>query len=571
MAGALSYAHVTISLNLNEIDNQITTYENYLGMILKHTQTSTMRKDWVTTYDYYNPSLKLLLENTDKRFQDVIQIHFGNAAELRKRLNMLKHALPRESLTDRALRSKRAIVGPIIGTFMGLYNRHQLRKLRREIAATQNTQHLHFEMIQNLSVSLIQVQKEMTSLQSALNLITLSNPAYVVSALARTEERISRAIEEATHLIQQAQHRRLAIDFLTPQQVDGIYERVFKLAKQSGCRLIPEQPSDLYQLEVSYFSEENRLSIILHVPMSPRESVLRLFRFRPFPLPLNKKLTVLPTVKTDVLGISHGDRFSLELNYADLMDCHTINRFYLCERHGILRKTLSVSCLGALWNQQFEEAHRLCDMSIQPYQESVLQLQDNWHLIYSPVAFTAPVQCQNGSESDVHFRVGINKHHLDASCKVSLKDHVVIADSAHHMDGAVKHFDWVWDQNILNQLSSSEMTTSMQQYVESGAERFSLDDLIKSKAVRKSSPGWSIFWILMALSIAALLGLALTCSLGYAKFVSVKIFIKKQFAAVRTIVDRFIHRFEAVAVEEPQPANPPANPPNNPYPNAPAY
>jgi hypothetical protein len=339
----------------------------------------------------------------------------------------------------------------------------------------------------------------------------------------------------ATHTLQQLQHRRLSIDFLTFAQLNHVFLKVQRIASSVDCRLIPEHPSDLLQLETSYSSSGSTISIILHVPISPKDSVLRLFRFKPFPLPLSSRLTLTPKVDTDVLAISHGDRFSVELRHADLMDCHSVNRFYLCEKHGILRKTLSASCLGALWLQKFEEVHKLCGMQVQPYHEAVVQLANNWYLTYTPKAFTAPVKCQNGSETDLHFRVGVNKHQVDSSCRATLHDHVVIADMNQYLDVPIKHFEWSWDDETLTMLTSAEMSDTIGAYLKDGHEQFLLSDVLQTRSnTRRRSH--LLFYIGFGLAVFGVVAAFVFFAFNYNRFLFLRRFIRAQLQHLRQLL-----------------------------------
>jgi hypothetical protein len=280
--------------------------------------------------------------------------------------------------------------------------------------------------------------------------------------------------------------------------------------------------------------------------------MLRLFRFKPFPLPLNKEVALLPKVEADVLALSHGERFSQELKFADLMDCHVINKVYLCDKHGILRKALASSCLGALWNQKFDEANRLCGMQVQPHQEFILQLQNNWHLIWSPRAITAPVTCLNGSETDLHLRSGVNKQHLDETCKATLSDHVIIADTDHQLDGQIKHFEWQWQEDTYQQLTSDDVKQSIQFISETGQEKFSLTEVLQDRAAAKRSPGWTLFWVAIGIivTIAAVAGI--TTVLGWRKYLKIRNFINDQIDHIRNRLESFFKKPIAPPLAKPE-------------------
>ena len=73
----------------------------------------------------------------------------------------------------------------------------------------------------------------------------------------------------------------------------------------------------------------------------------------------------------------------MELSEADLSGCHRVNNLYLCEWQGTLINRMDLTCLGSLYGQKFQRAIELCDMKVAPISEQVLQLSNNWFLIYA--------------------------------------------------------------------------------------------------------------------------------------------------------------------------------------------
>jgi hypothetical protein len=62
-----------------------------------------------------------------------------------------------------------------------------------------------------------------------------------------------------------------------------------------------------------------------------------------------------------------------------------------------LDKKLDQSCLGALYNQQFNIARILCPMKIINAKQIIYQLNNNRHLVYTPVGQTIPINCAGKS------------------------------------------------------------------------------------------------------------------------------------------------------------------------------
>jgi hypothetical protein len=121
----------------------------------------------------------------------------------------------------------------------------------------------------------------------------------------------------------------------------------------------------------------------------------------------------MPDPTNQILALSSGfDRLSMEMSAVNLMGCHHISSVYVCEQHGVLKRELNSTCLGSLYVQDFQGATSLFEMEIVPQVETVLQLQDNWYLVYSPrslckIALTHQLQNLHPSWSQPDLRLAL--------------------------------------------------------------------------------------------------------------------------------------------------------------------
>jgi hypothetical protein len=76
----------------------------------------------------------------------------------------------------------------------------------------------------------------------------------------------------------------------------------------------------------------------------------------------------------------------------------------------------------------------ICKMDIVPQVKTVLHLQDNWYLMYSPCAITSYVSCINTSSSKVFVKYGANQIYVSPSYRLQLREHVLISDFVLHLD-----------------------------------------------------------------------------------------------------------------------------------------
>ena len=260
----------------------------------------------------------------------------------------------------------------IAATAMGIYNSVQIQFLKNELLEVKDNVKRLFEVVQQFDKEISEINNAIREISSALLIMAVSEPSYFDARLTRIENQLRDRLRMATHALQTAQHRRLAIDYLSPLQVRALYSRLVARASEFGCELVLQHHSDLFQIEVSLLFDGMDAHLLIHVPMVPRQSLLRLFKLHPFPLPFFDDHFLIPDVQNDVLAVSSTDqRLSTHLSSVDLLGCHRMNQVFMCDRFGVLSKQFNSTCLGALFNQDFVTARTICRFEVVPIAERV--------------------------------------------------------------------------------------------------------------------------------------------------------------------------------------------------------
>ena len=209
-------------------------------------------------------------------------------------------------------------------------------------------------------------------------------------------------------------------------------------------------------------------------------------------------------MENNVIAITPDHRkYHVQLSSAQLMDCLKINQVYICERHGVLAKSLVTSCLGALYLQDFEQAQKLCQIQIQPTRELVFQLLGNWFLIYSPIVFTADVHCKNGTLSRFFIPLGITKHFLSPGCYAEFKENILLSNNAIRLSSDIIHFEWQWEQEIFEHFSPKDLVENMQLIQQNGISSPTLSDISHLKVTKNSGFNYMFQIIAFVLSTLA--------------------------------------------------------------------
>ena len=365
------------------------------------------------------------------------------------------HNLRGRSVTDDSLtplsRKKRvfgAIALPIAmaATAMGLFNRVQIMALQEELFEVKsNTQRL-FTIAQNLTKSVIAIEKNVQDIRTTLIAMVASNPAIADARMTRIENQLRHRIMRTTHAVQSAIHGRLAIDYLDANRVSGVFEEIKKKAVQLGCDLLIEYHTDLFQVEASLLFDGKDAHILVHVPMAPKDGQLRLFRLHPFPLPLLEDSYLIPDVKNDVLAISSTtSKLNIQLAAVELLSCHRRNQIFMCDNFGVMSKRFNTTCLGALYMSMFEQAQKLCKFRVAPAEELAYQIKKGEFIIYVNQPATINIMCRNNTHSEKHLKKGSQTITISKGCHGELQYHKLVSDYSDSLNSDITTYTWDWE------------------------------------------------------------------------------------------------------------------------------
>jgi len=339
---------------------------------------------------------------------------------------------------------------------MGLFNRAQIENLRGELFQQKKATRRLFEVVQDFSQNFVGLQNSFNELRSLLFSLVLANPTLLDARLSRIENQLRDRLRRVTHAIQAAVHQRFSVDYLNPAEMAALFKKLEERALEAGCELLIQYHSDLFQIETSLLYDGQDAHLLLHVPMTPKNSLLRLFRLHPFPLPMFETHHLLPDVKDNVLAISSTDtRFNVQLSSTDLMSCHRVNQIFMCDSFGVMSKRFNNTCLGALYMQQFEAAQTLCPFKVVPVEERVYQLRKGHFIAYLPEYTTVNVKCRDGKASEMHLKKGTQQLQIPPGCQGVFPNHLVTSDWSVRLNDSILHYEWNWDP--LNFLPAGEM------------------------------------------------------------------------------------------------------------------
>ncbi len=203
--------------------------------------------------------------------------------------------------------------------------------------------------------------------------------------------------------------------------------------------------------------------------------------------------------------------------------------------------------------QDFIGATNLCEMRIVEQVETVQQLQDNWYLVYSPVAFTSYIICLNNSNSEVFMKTGPNRVYISPSCRLRLKDHMLVSDFSLRLGSTIKHYELDLDEIAF----SPEERTLSSQWLEvldsESVGRSTLNSIRQDIAMEKRSS----FWVYLFSILGALAATIFAVIISYVIYVHYFVTFKKRVVNIllRTLPKQIVNliRQPQVPVVDPVP------------------
>jgi hypothetical protein len=339
-------------------------------------------------------------------------------------------------------------------------------------------------VVNNQGKTLDLINQDLEHIRTQISYDRLINSLDTETNFRSAHFQLNTEIDRIKNALQCAQWRRLSLDFFSSKQLDSLYQTMVTEPKLAETKLLVSQPSDLLQLKLSYFYNGEIITLLLHVPMVPLGSILRLVKLHPFPLPISSNYSIVPDVDAQILAMSvSGTEMSLQFPAVNLLGCEQASHVYLCEKVGALNKHLSTSCLGALYKQQFELARTLCPMKIITYGEIIYRLDDNWHLVYSPVGQTVPIHCpiRLQHKPEKFIPKGISKFWLPDGCRAVMNDHFIFSDISISSDSGLEHIELPDVQNLnIPNVSPEHLESIMSEMTKDGMYRPRMNEIIEA-------------------------------------------------------------------------------------------
>ena len=364
-------------------------------------------------------------------------------------------------------------LGGLLGTFLGMYNVAEIKQLQNQVGNLNEQSKLLMEISLKQEKAIQDLLLSIDNVNSALQGLIVHNPSVLQARLSHHISMFKDKVRQSLHVIQELQHRRLAVDYLDKAELNAMHEALKNQAHTLGYELLPEKITDYFQLEASYLRVDQDIVLILHVPCVAPHGKLKIYKHIPYPFPIhtaprvsndsiagslmlskNVSLAFNPPISPEALYLKSVENFIAigtddkykTFTEKELTECDKHGRYFLCEGHQILRTHLAESCLGALYLRQEDGMRAHCKFERRPLEEEVYQTSSNDFLVFSPTSFTTKLVCTNASLTNTPIFVqGATNVHVPPGCTVELKSHAISADLNIRISPPPIHAVWEWN------------------------------------------------------------------------------------------------------------------------------
>jgi hypothetical protein len=323
-----------------------------------------------------------------------------------------------------------------------------------------------------------EIVKDLDQFLKTIDLMLLHDAGVLYAHLDRIMTQWESQVRMVIDAVQQAQHHRLALNLLDPDQLTLLHQATLELASKHKYQVLPQQLSDYFQLDVSYARSGPDVILIVHVPCVAVEQLMTIYKFIPFPIPLpgtptTSQLTIqdslFPTQTTqdgqipqvpidthanlsdalffdldsDLIAINREQQYRV-LSGADLASCIKKNHIFLCEKNAVLNTDLGDTCLGALYFRSSIGVETQCKFERRPLKEEVYQTGPYDFLIFSPNPYNAQVECRNDTHTPV-FLGRMTKLTIPPHCHLTLKSHLLRPSEHFHLNSKAVLSEWHWN------------------------------------------------------------------------------------------------------------------------------
>lgn len=285
VASATTYMHVMLRLNFSAVEHQIQAINKTLSKLM-HTKMFKSKGYWdqLTLTDHLQYNVNCLMRRLKKAE--------GKINTLLKILPPMKTVVPvypkadeKQNRYTRASatafpgpptpspdsfthiehpilsRHKRWVMGllagGVVGTLFGLYNHFEIQAIAEKVQNVEATQNLLIHLTHQHSAQIEKLTKATEELYDSMTAYQAVNPQIIYIEFNELVNQVEEGVQRLINAVQQLQHRRLAVDWLTEEQLEALHQTVMTFTKEKKYKMLTTNPSDYFQVSISSLTEKN--------------------------------------------------------------------------------------------------------------------------------------------------------------------------------------------------------------------------------------------------------------------------------------------------------------------------
>ena len=208
-----------------------------------------------------------------------------------------------------------SLASDIVGTFMGAFNAYEIQQLKTKLQDLSEGHNSLVQVTRTHNEQINDIHRTMKQIIEIVHLMAEYNPTKLMQEIDEQIAKFEDRVTQITNAIKQLHHRRLAVDLLTPEQMEILHSNVNSVAIQEGFHNQAKHISDYFQIEATYMRTGEDIVIMLHVPCI-KTNLLKIYRYLPFPIPLpftpkSHDLTIRQSLTLHTLQFSQNDLDSI--------------------------------------------------------------------------------------------------------------------------------------------------------------------------------------------------------------------------------------------------------------------
>ena len=425
-----------------------------IGNYAAHTSVISIRATYPLQYfmDAKNNHFEKVNDFSNKyelhRASQITDIHKQVIREDQQELADIMSALP-QSL-PRADRRQKRFFGIAIGTAalgFAAANRFSITKQEAQIA-TLNKKTDFLVKIEHLNADhLKHIDDRQTEVERLMSEIYHDNTMHLSRTCSYAEHHFEQTTRMTAELIDSAMRHRLAPGAIHVKAMRQMVQHTKEVADKHGYINYVNNPSDLYQVEVSsvYHPDDKIFVLILHIPLVHPGNLMTLMQFIPLPLIHNAthNFTLTPEVGTkDLLAIGSTNFFNT-LSTSDLANCIHLGDTFFCRGRRELRTDIESDCLPALYFGDTEHIRAQCQFRITKTKEQIFEMKENVWAVYSTGTIATNQLCPGRKTEPLKISSG-DLVKVKPGCSVRTTQHVLIADDEESLDIDPELDQWKW-------------------------------------------------------------------------------------------------------------------------------